>query len=73
MGYAFGLVFGGSGNLDHLRPDAPKLSTVQHLRAGLREGHMRGKSMARGFAVAGGAYVMCECLVEQVCALLAVR
>ena len=66
MGYFFGMFFGSNvGHLDHLNPEAPKLSLWQNVKLGVREGNSRGLRMARGFAMAGGAYVACECAVEK--------
>ena len=66
LGFLFGAFFAGAGNLDHLRPDAPKKSTWVQVKEGFRHSATRGKSMARGFALAGGVYVGCECLIEKV-------
>eukprot|EP00019_Armaparvus_languidus_P012745 CAMPEP_0168584414 /NCGR_PEP_ID=MMETSP0420-20121227/3124_1 /TAXON_ID=498008 /ORGANISM="Pessonella sp." /LENGTH=180 /DNA_ID=CAMNT_0008619209 /DNA_START=867 /DNA_END=1409 /DNA_ORIENTATION=- len=65
LGFLFGAFFAGAGNLDHLRPDAPKKSTWVQVKEGFRHSATRGKSMARGFALAGGVYVGCECLIEK--------
>lgn len=65
FGYAIGAFFGGSPNMDHLNPDAPKLSTWQHVKAGFKDSHERGVRMSRSFAVAGAVFVTFECLIEK--------
>eukprot|EP01108_Squamamoeba_japonica_P004951 TRINITY_DN3872_c0_g2_i1.p1 TRINITY_DN3872_c0_g2~~TRINITY_DN3872_c0_g2_i1.p1 ORF type:complete len:195 (-),score=42.32 TRINITY_DN3872_c0_g2_i1:93-635(-) len=66
MGYAFGAFFGsGVNNMEHLNPDAPKISNWQHVKNGFRDANTRGLRMGRGFALAGGVYVACECVVEK--------
>jgi mitochondrial import inner membrane translocase subunit TIM22 len=60
-----GAFFGGSPNMDHLNPDAPKRSTWHYVKEGFKDSHERGRRMSRSFALAGTVFATFECLIEK--------